>query len=76
MVVGRFKMNSAKQINTVRQTEGNPVWQRNYFEHIIRDEQSLQRIADYITTNPQHWTTDKNNPDVTGLGSSAGTVAF
>jgi REP element-mobilizing transposase RayT len=67
MVIGRFKMNTAKRINIVRGTEGNPVWQRDYFEHIIRDERSLQRITDYITTNPQRWSNDKNNPAVTRI---------
>ncbi len=40
-------------------------WQRNYYEHIIRNEQSHQRIADYIINNPAKWTEDKfytNNP--------------
>ena len=37
-VVGYFKMNSSKQINTIRNSTGIPVWQRNYYEHIIRNE--------------------------------------
>jgi len=35
------------------------LWQRNFHEHIIRDEQSYQRIADYIINNPAKWTDDK-----------------
>ena len=35
------------------------IWQRNYWEHIIRDEQSYQRIAEYIINNPKNWNTDK-----------------
>lgn len=35
------------------------LWQRNYWEHIIRNEQSLDRIAAYIIDNPQKWTGDK-----------------
>ncbi len=35
------------------------VWQRNYYEHIIRDEQSYQRIAEYIVNNPEKWQADK-----------------
>ena len=35
------------------------LWQRNYWEHIIRDEQSYQRISDYIINNPKNWTGDK-----------------
>ncbi|HRO44286.1 transposase [Agriterribacter sp.] len=35
------------------------LWQRNYHEHIIRDEQSYHRIANYIINNPQNWENDK-----------------
>ena len=44
-----------------------PIWQRNYYEHIIRDEDALSRIAEYITTNPQRWTLDRENPERTGV---------
>lgn len=44
------------------------LWQRNYYEHIIRDEVSLNRIRRYIAENPQRWTSDSQNP-------SAGTMA-
>jgi len=36
-----------------------PLWQRNYYEHIIRDEQSYQRISSYIINNPKNWKDDK-----------------
>jgi putative transposase len=35
------------------------LWQRNYYEHIIRDEGAYRLIADYIITNPAHWQSDK-----------------
>jgi len=38
------------------------LWQRNYYEHIIRDEQSFQNIRQYIIDNPVQWSTDKLNP--------------
>ena len=60
-IIGRFKMNSAKRINQMRGTEGGPVWQRNYFEHVIRDEKSLNKIREYILTNSQRWELDKEN---------------
>ena len=41
------------------------VWQRGYFEHIIRDEESLGRIREYIVNNPMRWEFDKENPDRT-----------
>ena len=61
-VVGRFKMVSAKQINVQRDTPGVPVWQRNYYEHIVRDEESLNRIRQYIADNPAQWEFDRENP--------------
>ena len=38
------------------------LWQRNYYEHIIRSEASLDRIRLYIQANPANWTSDKENP--------------
>lgn len=35
------------------------IWQRNYYEHIIRNEQSYERISDYIRNNPKRWNDDK-----------------
>lgn len=61
-IIGRFKMLSAKQINMLRETPGEPVWQRNYYEHIIRDEESLNRIRQYILDNPARWAVDRDNP--------------
>jgi hypothetical protein len=57
-IVGFFKMNTAKKINQILNTMGQPVWQRNYYEHIIRDEESLQRIRQYIINNPANWNMD------------------
>ena len=65
-VVGYFKMNSAKQINTIRNTTGIPVWQRNYYEHIIRNENKLNKIREYIQNNPLKWHLDRDNPRRTG----------
>ncbi|MFW5862249.1 MAG: transposase [Spirochaetota bacterium] len=59
-IIGRFKMNTAKQINQLRQTPGTTVWQRNYYEHIIRDEHELNRIRHYIAQNPAKWRNDNN----------------
>lgn len=41
-------------------TPGQPHWQRNYYEHIIRDETDLQRIRQYILENPLCWAEDDN----------------
>lgn len=39
-----------------------PLWQRNYYEHVIRDEEELSHIREYIECNPQMWEMDKENP--------------
>ena len=61
-IVGRFKMVTSKEINLRRGTPGRPVWQRNYYEHIIRDEASLNGIRQYIADNPAQWEFDRENP--------------
>ncbi|RMF59806.1 MAG: hypothetical protein D6743_15820 [Calditrichaeota bacterium] len=58
-LIGRFKMLSAKRINELRHTSGTPVWQRNYYEHIIRNENDLNRIRKYIMENPLKWGEDR-----------------
>ncbi|MHB0924866.1 MAG: transposase [Bellilinea sp.] len=57
-VVRGFKSAATKRINIFRNTPGAPVWQRNYYEHIIRNEKSYFEIAQYIFDNPAHWETD------------------
>lgn len=63
-IMRAFKSFSARRINEIRCTPGLPVWQRNYFEHIIRNDKSLDQIRQYIATNPQRWKDDKENVDV------------
>jgi REP element-mobilizing transposase RayT len=58
IILGYFKMNTAKQINLLHQTPGLPVWQRNYYEHIIRSDREYQNIESYIANNPINWLTD------------------
>jgi putative transposase len=62
LVVGYFKMNSAKRINQILGSEGVPVWQRNYYEHIIRNETEYSRIHLYIEFNPANWGMDDEHP--------------
>ncbi len=44
-------------------------WQRNYFEHVIRNEKSLNRLREYICLNPLKWPYDLENPAATGLAT-------
>jgi putative transposase len=46
----------------MRHMPGCPVWKRNYYEHIIRDERELHAIREYIRYNPLKWAEDKENP--------------
>lgn len=62
-LIGVFKTISTKQINGIRRTPGMPLWQRNYYEHIIRNEDELGRIRQYILDNPKQWALDTENPN-------------
>jgi putative transposase len=61
-IVRAFKSFSARRINELRKTQGIPVWQRNYYERIIRDGEEHNRIHLYIEANIDNWTMDDENP--------------
>lgn len=61
-IIRGFKSTVTKQINQLRNTPGSSVWQRNYYEHIIRNEDGLNRIREYIINNPIQWQFDRENP--------------
>ena len=61
--VAGFKSTVTKQINQLRATPGQPVWQRNYWERVIRDERALHAIRRYIQTNPARWVEDDLHPN-------------
>ncbi len=63
-LVAGFKAMTTKRINEVRQTPRLPAWQRNYYEHIVRSEEELRRIEEYIANNPLNWALDTENPEV------------
>jgi len=58
-LVGRFKMVSAKRVNALCGTTGRKLWQRNYWEHIVRNDDELNRIRAYIRNNPSQWHADR-----------------
>ena len=62
-LIGAFKTTSTKQVNIYRGTPGAKLWQRSFYDHIIRDEESLDNIRVYIRNNPLKWTLDADNPD-------------
>ncbi|HEX4044025.1 MAG TPA: transposase [Xanthobacteraceae bacterium] len=61
-IVRAFKTFSARAINNHQRSRGKSLWQRNYYEHVIRDEKDLGRIRRYIAENPARWAEDSNNP--------------
>ncbi|MCD6169906.1 MAG: transposase [Candidatus Latescibacteria bacterium] len=65
-IVRAFKSAAARRINQIRNTFGQPVWQRNYYEHIIRNEGELNRIRGYIVNNPPRWHLDRENLERVG----------
>lgn len=62
-LVSGFKSTTTRQINVMRNASGTPVWQRNYYEHIIRDKVALQYIREYVWKNPFRWDVDQLHPD-------------
>ena len=60
-IVAYFKYQTTKQINAIRQNGIEKIWQRNYYDHIIRDAKSHYWISQYIRNNPANWTTDSEH---------------
>ena len=57
-IIRSFKSAAAKRINHIRQTPGARFWQRNFYEHIIRDQERCDQIRSYILSNPANWAKD------------------
>jgi len=69
-VVGAFKSLTTVQyvrgVKTQRwQRFSGKLWQRNYFEHVVRRDESLDKIRQYIRDNPARWEFDRENPEAT-----------
>ena len=64
-VISAFKVISGSAVRKVLAQEKN-LWQRSFYEHIIRDESDLLRIRQYISDNPCQWHIDRENPEVGG----------
>lgn len=61
-IVRGFKSVSTKKINLLRNTPQRPIWQRHYYEHIIRDDKDVNNVREYIINNPKQWHMDEVNP--------------
>jgi REP element-mobilizing transposase RayT len=66
-IIRSYKSAVSYRINLMRETDGVPVWQRNYYEHIIRNDKDLNNKTDYILANPLLWEQDNENPLHTDL---------
>nr|VFK23823.1 MAG: hypothetical protein BECKLFY1418C_GA0070996_11563 [Candidatus Kentron sp. LFY] len=59
VIMAGFKSAAAKRIDQSRKTPGARVWQRNFREHVVRDEPELHRLREYIQNNPLRWEMDR-----------------
>jgi putative transposase len=58
-IIRGFKTFSARRINEYCQTAGQAFWQRNFYDRIIREEEELMKLEEYIRQNPSHWDKDQ-----------------
>ncbi len=63
-IVRAFKSATTKRINEFRRSPGTSVWQRDYYEHVIRTQGDLSRIRSYIAENPARWAQDEYQVEV------------
>ncbi len=61
-IIRGYKSTTTRQVNALLQRSSGPVWQRNYYEHIIRNDNAYTRIVEYIQNNPQKWHEDRYHP--------------
>jgi REP element-mobilizing transposase RayT len=62
-IINGYKAAVTRQIRSTHGTDAASVWQRNYYEHVIRNDQDLDRIRQYIRDNPAKWALDAENPN-------------
>ncbi|MBI3158257.1 MAG: transposase [Chloroflexi bacterium] len=62
-IIRGFKTWSARRINEAMGQTGAPLWQRSFYDRILRDEDELGNARAYIRANPANWGKDKDNPE-------------
>ncbi len=73
-IIQNFKKTSSRTVHRIAPELEGHVWQRNYYEHIIRDEFELDRIRDYVRLNPAKWADDPNNPSIIEITRKTGEI--
>ena len=59
-IMHKIKLYTTKRYNEINNTKYFKLWQRNFYEHIIRNEKELYKIIEYIKYNPLNWESDSN----------------
>ena len=62
-IVGFLKYITTKLVNTMYETPGKKLWQRGFFDQILRNETDVYEIRTYIKNNPRNWIDDEYNPE-------------
>ena len=62
-ILRAFKSSTSLRYHRMRESDAGPLWQRNYYEHIVRNPAELERIYAYIVNNPCQWALDSENPN-------------
>lgn len=60
-IIGSFKSEATKRIHKAGLIKDQNIWQRNYYEHVIQDDEDYQRIVEYIRFNPINWEADQES---------------
>jgi putative transposase len=71
-IVRSFKAACTQRYQWMDNKKESSLWQRNYFEHVIRGDADLARIRAYIADNPRKWADDRENPNVLVSGRGGG----
>jgi putative transposase len=62
-IIGQYKSRVARWINLFRRTPGTRVWQRGYYDRVVRNDDELERLRHYIIQNPVRWAEERDNLD-------------
>ncbi len=62
-IVGNLKSQVTREVNTLRDGQGNSIWQAGYWDRIVRNDEELNRIRHYIRTNPDRWHENRDDLD-------------